>query len=124
MIVDRIHGVAGEVAKELDRALHLFPSFNSGHEGWAVIREELDELWDEVKHEKIEGARTRQRKEAIQIAAMALRFVLDLCEVQHGKNCEKKIHSGDGHLHGPDDDSPYDVDGASYCGRCHRWLET
>lgn len=39
--------------------------------------------------------------------------------VEHGFTCEKKVHVGTGHLHGPDDDMPYDVDGYKYCGRCH-----
>jgi hypothetical protein len=40
----------------------------------------------------------------------------------HGINCPKVIHEGDGFLHSPDDDSPYSVDGVSYCGRCHMAL--
>lgn len=39
--------------------------------------------------------------------------------LQHGVNCDKVMHTADGYLHGPDDDKPYDVDGVSYCGRCH-----
>lgn len=42
--------------------------------------------------------------------------------VVHGINCEKKPHVRDGYLHGEDDDTPYDVDGAKYCGRCHTSL--
>jgi hypothetical protein len=34
---------------EYERAAARHGAFNSGHEGYAVIREELDELWDEVK---------------------------------------------------------------------------
>lgn len=34
--------------------------------------------------------------------------------------CEKVQHIGGGYLHDDDDDSPYDVDGVMYCGRCHR----
>jgi hypothetical protein len=67
-----------EVAMELYRAVRLFGPFKNGHEGWAVIREEVDELWDEVKNNKRPDHVERQRKEAIQIAAMALRFVVDL----------------------------------------------
>ena len=37
----------------------------------------------------------------------------------HGVNCPKIIHKSDGALHAADDDSPYDVDGVTYCGRCH-----
>jgi hypothetical protein len=36
--------------------------------------------------------------------------------------CEKVAHTRDGYLHAEDDDTPYDVDGVSYCGRCHRSL--
>ena len=34
---------------EYERAAARHSAFNSGHEGYAVIREELDELWGEVK---------------------------------------------------------------------------
>ena len=38
----------------------------------------------------------------------------------HGKTCQKVVHDEmPGHLHGPDDDSPYMVDDVRYCGRCH-----
>lgn len=43
-------------------------------------------------------------------------------DMVHGVNCEKSAHTGDGYMHGEDDDSPYDVDGVMYCGRCHRAL--
>lgn len=59
---------------ELERAQEKFPPFNSAHEGYAVILEEMDELWQEVKH----GTKKRQREEAVQVAAMALRFLVDI----------------------------------------------
>jgi hypothetical protein len=70
-----------EVQDELSRATTKFPPFHGYHEGYAVILEELDELWDEVK--KKSDKRDKEvialmRAEAIQIAAMALRFVVDL----------------------------------------------
>ena len=38
----------------------------------------------------------------------------------HGKDCPKVSHDGKvGCLHDDKDDSPYDVDGVYYCGRCH-----
>lgn len=40
----------------------------------------------------------------------------------HGIDCRKVPHSGDGYLHAEDHDGPYDVDGVTYCGRCHAWL--
>lgn len=49
-----------------------------------------------------------------------------LAAVRHGVNCPKVAHfdftDSHGHLHEPDDDTPYDVDGCSYCGRCHQAL--
>lgn len=41
-------------------------------------------------------------------------------EGYHGVECPKVEHVGSGYLHGEGDDSPYDVDGVDYCGRCHR----
>ncbi len=43
--------------------------------------------------------------------------------LRHGVDCEKVRHLGGGYLHAAYDDSPYDVDGVPYCGRCHQWLE-
>lgn len=67
-----------DVSEELDKALRKHPKFASAHEGWAVIREEVDELWDEVKVRQAKRRRDKMRKEAIQVAAMALRFALEV----------------------------------------------
>lgn len=68
-----------DVRAELERANAEYGPFHSAHEGWAVVQEEVDELWDEVKKKsKVRSAR-RMREEAIQIAAMAIRFATDIC---------------------------------------------
>jgi hypothetical protein len=67
----------GELADALDAAITRHAPMNSPHEGHSVIREELDELWDHVRADT--GRSTDARKEAIQIAAMGLRYALDLC---------------------------------------------
>ncbi len=42
----------------------------------------------------------------------------------HGTGrCEKKPHGAGGYLHLPEYDGPYDVDGVTYCGRCHRFID-
>lgn len=42
---------------------------------------------------------------------------------EHGVSCPKAPHGPEGgYLHDEDDDRPYDVDGVSYCGRCHFFL--
>ena len=40
----------------------------------------------------------------------------------HGHNCKKVPHSSNGYLHSPEDDGHFDVDGVTYCGRCHTFL--
>lgn len=42
--------------------------------------------------------------------------------MNHGYDCPKVVHIGEGYLHDALDDKPYDVDGVMYCGRCHGWL--
>jgi hypothetical protein len=50
------------------------------HEGYAIIAEELDELWDLVRANQNRHDRAAMRREAMQIAAMAIRFMEDLCK--------------------------------------------
>jgi len=72
------------VVDELKRATRLHGPISCPHEGKAIIEEELDELWDEIKackHWRLDGeARGRMRYEATQVAAMAMRFILDVCK--------------------------------------------
>lgn len=70
---------ADEVIKEVHMAKSIFPAdFNNAHEGYAVILEELDELWDEIKKNQRNYDIAAQRKEAIQCAAMCIRFATEL----------------------------------------------
>jgi hypothetical protein len=68
---------ADDIDDEIDRAKKKFNerNFNSTHEGFAVLKEEVDELWDEVKRN---ADKARLREEAIQVAAMAIRFINEL----------------------------------------------
>jgi len=63
-------------ADALDAAMTKHPATHSPHEGWAVIWEELDELWAHVRADT--GRTGDARKEAMQVAAMGLRYALDL----------------------------------------------
>ena len=65
------------VREEYFRAIEKFGPFNTAHEGYAVILEEVDELWEAIKGNKSISA---QKEEAIQVAAMAIRFIIDCCE--------------------------------------------
>ena len=72
--------IAHDVNTELECAMSRYTSFHSNHEGFAVIKEEVDELWDLIKQDKGIVATDEMRKECIQIAAMSIRFILDLHE--------------------------------------------
>jgi len=72
--------VISMVETELLSATKRYGPFRSSHEGYAVIKEELDELWEEIRKKPYHRSHTALRKEAIQVAAMAARFVLDLNE--------------------------------------------
>ncbi len=74
--------IASEVVEELRKAQAGNCGFNSMHEGYAVILEEMDELKTEVwkNGRKHPERMALARQEAIQVAAMAIRFVYDLTE--------------------------------------------
>lgn len=67
------------VGAELKSATERYGAFNSAHEGYAVLLEEIDELWAEVKKSPKKRDANLMREEAVQVAAMALRFLVDVC---------------------------------------------
>lgn len=71
----RVDVALAAVRSELLSAMAAFPTFNSPHEGYAVLCEEVDELWDEVKANH--GLSPAARIEATQVAAMAVRYIVD-----------------------------------------------
>ena len=70
---------------ELTTALTNFPPMNSAHEGYAVLLEEVDELWDQVKINQKKRDISKMKSEAIQVAAMAIRFALEVCNEETGR---------------------------------------
>jgi hypothetical protein len=72
----------GEVDQELTRAMAHYPRMNSAHEAYAVILEEVEELWQEIKVKQAHHDHAAMRREAVQIAAMVTRFVIDVLEPQ------------------------------------------
>lgn len=74
-----------DVAAEVSRAVAQWPPFNSAHEGYAVLLEEMDELKAHVWTNQKRRDLAAMRHEAIQVAAMAIRFVHDVCDGQRGE---------------------------------------
>lgn len=70
--------ILAEVNDEVSAAIAVYPPMHSVHEGYAIILEELDELWEEVRPKPSKRSTERLKKEAIQVAAMAIRFIHDL----------------------------------------------
>ena len=73
-----IDKLLNEVKEEMNRGVQMYGDFNSYHEGYAVIKEELDELWEEIK--KRNPSKYNLKEEAIQLTAMGLKFLLMLEE--------------------------------------------
>jgi len=69
--------IASLLIDELERANRLHGiNFTSPHEGYAVLLEELDEFWDEVK--KKHPSKDRMHEEAIQVGAMVMKFIMSM----------------------------------------------
>lgn len=75
--IDKLDDFLQAVGAEVQRAKSIHKSeFHSVHEGYAVIKEEIDELWNEckVKHPDQE----KLTEETVQAAAMLARFYCEL----------------------------------------------
>lgn len=74
------------VVEEWRRAVKAYPQRRvSAHEGFAYLAEEFEELKREVYAKEAEQGRTfRIRREAVQVAAMALRLIDECCD-EEGK---------------------------------------
>jgi hypothetical protein len=67
------------VLDEFREASRHYPRFVNAHEGYAVLLEEVDELWDAIKLKQSNPEREdRILREACQVAAMAIRLLHDV----------------------------------------------
>lgn len=106
---------AGVMAQELGAAgITLAACAESVH---YLLYYQMDMEMDRIEHLPADRFQRRQ----MQNAAAGIGDPLGP-SVIHGKTCEKVHHVWSGWVHAPDDDGPYDVDGVSYCGRCHEVL--
>lgn len=76
--LDKTDALGLEIAARAKKARERYGAFASPHEAHSVIREELDELWDEVR--KKSGLRSvlTLRNEALDVAVAALRYAAQL----------------------------------------------
>lgn len=76
---DKLEDIIDMLRNEVAVAMRKHRSMASPHEGHSVIREELDELWEHVRADT--GTTPAARKEALQVAAMGIRYAMDLCDL-------------------------------------------
>jgi len=67
-----------ELDEEIKKAQAKHAPMVNSHEAYAVILEEVDEFWDEVRKQTQDRERSAMRKELLHIAAMAMRAIHDL----------------------------------------------
>ena len=74
------------IIEEYIKATNKFPSMYSAHDGYAIILEELDELWSSVKLHgnpitatESNTIRKAIKVDGVRVGAMALRFLVDCC---------------------------------------------
>ena len=73
--------VAYQVLQELREIRKHFRPFQTAHEGIGVLWEEFEELKEEVWKKRKDRDLERMRREAVQVAAVAIRFAADLAMV-------------------------------------------
>lgn len=82
-----------DVQEELEFAQKKFRPMASEHEGFAILKEEVDELWEAIRMKQNDPKRSEQvRKEAVQVAAMAMRFLEDLCSGEENIQQESQVN--------------------------------
>lgn len=84
-VIRTLSSVQLKVENEIIKARESWPRFNSAHEDFAVLKEEVDELWEYVKTNQKKRDLISMQEEAIQVAAMAMRFAMEVCDEEYGR---------------------------------------
>lgn len=73
---------ADAVLEEIAKARARFGPMHGPHEGYAVLLEEVDELWEEIVNNKRPASEYGQAiyDEAIQVAAMGICIMVEVAE--------------------------------------------
>jgi hypothetical protein len=67
-----------DIQKEIEYSRSKFGAFHSDHEAYAVILEEFDELWDDIKSN---SSKTKKYQETIQCIAMLTCYINEVIGV-------------------------------------------
>ncbi len=74
------------IIPEYNQIICKNPPLQNSYEGWAILHQAMEQLWNEVKKDKNIHSTEQMRKEAILISATAMRFMIDLCMEEKTKN--------------------------------------
>ncbi len=79
--MDAVSAAMRLIEDECDRVINMIgrPPLNSYHEGYALLAEEVDELWQEIKNKDHLRSQTAVLNEAVQVATVAIRIITDCC---------------------------------------------
>jgi hypothetical protein len=76
---------ARDAFTEAATATRNWPPMNSAHEAFAILLEEVEELKEHVFMNQRNRVLSNMRSEAIQVAAVALRFASECCNEKVGR---------------------------------------
>lgn len=79
-----IDKIVKDILKEVNQVSEKVGPYHSVHEGYAVMLEEFDELWYEVKQK--DKNYTKMYNEATQVACTAIRFMELVLKKKHESN--------------------------------------
>lgn len=82
---DNTETVFDLVRDEVDLATKKWPPFSSAHEAYGVLTEEYRELETHVFTNQKRRNLAGMKAEAIQVAAMAIRFAAEVCDEERGR---------------------------------------
>lgn len=85
MLDNGLNAILAQIAAEVRQAEAKWPPMNSAHEAYGVLTEEYRELEAHVFTNQKRRDLDAMRAEAIQVAAMAVRFVRDICDGGRGR---------------------------------------
>lgn len=74
------------IIPEYNQIICKNPPLQNTYEGWAMLLQATEQLWDEVKKDKNLHANEQMRKQAILVGATTMRFIIDLCMEEKQKN--------------------------------------
>lgn len=68
--------IVNQMKRECRNSIEINGDFNTLHEGFAFLKEEVDELWEEIKKNPKNNNDVAIIIEAIQVGAMAMAIIL------------------------------------------------